>query len=135
MNNNNRRASRFPTTADVEFDIHSMKTITVKYSGGSLIEETVGVQAITGVGVALNLSTTGLKFTTQEPIELNTQLRCFIYMKKGNRIVKLRCEGPVVRVVQCQQGFAINPDDPEMVTIEECENCWEIAISFTTLDW
>lgn len=134
MNDNNRRASRFPTTADVEFDIHSMTT-TVKYSGGSLVEETVGIPAITGNGVALNLSTTGLKFTTQEPIQLNTQLRCFIYMKKGSRLVKLRCEGPVVRSEKCQHGYAINPGDPEMTTIKECESCWEIAISFTTLDW
>lgn len=82
----------------------------MKYAGVSLMEE------IYGVGVVVNLSTTGLYFTTKENIELGTMLRCFLYMTKGNRLIKIRCEGHVVRT-------------------DECKNCWNIAISLTTLQW
>lgn len=109
MTKENRVANRYPTMADVEFDL-CIKTTTLKYSGFSLTEE------ISGVGAVLNLSTTGLCFTTNQQIELDTMLRCFLYMNKKNRLIKLRCEGPVVRV-------------------EEFTNGWKIAITFTTFQW
>ncbi|WP_333877602.1 PilZ domain-containing protein [Methylobacter sp.] len=93
MNNNkeNRSAGRYPTFCTVELD--------------------------SGTGVTRNLSTTGVCFTTDNAIEPNLMLRCFILMQKmGRNITRLRCEGRVVRANKSADG-------------------WEVAISFTTLEW
>ncbi len=109
MTNDNRRANRYPTIADVKFDL-CIKPTNIKYSGFFLAEE------ISGIGSVLNLSTTGLCFTTNQYIEPDTMLRCFLYMKKRDKLIKLRCEGPVVRT-------------------EESVEDWKVAITFTTLQW
>jgi hypothetical protein len=93
MNNNkeNRLAGRYPTFCTVELD--------------------------SGTGVTRNLSTTGVCFTTDSALEPNLMLRCFILMQKmGRNIIRVRCEGRVVRADKSGDG-------------------WEIAINFTTLEW
>ncbi len=87
----NRLAGRYPTLCIVELD--------------------------SGLGVTRDLGTTGVCFTTNEPIDPDSMLRCFIPMqKKGRDLARLRCEGRVVRSNKTIDG-------------------WEIAIHFTTLDW
>lgn len=110
MKNKIRRATRYPIIADIiEIDICT-KSTPIKYLGVLQEEE------ISGIGAVVNLSTTGLCFTTSQEIELNVMLRCFLYMKKGKRLIKLRCEGPVVRT-------------------EKIIDNWQIAIKLTTLQW
>jgi len=87
----NRSAGRYPTFCTVELD--------------------------SGTGVTRNLSTTGVCFTTDNALEPNLMLRCFILMQKmGNHIIRLRCEGRVVRADKSIDG-------------------WVVAINFTTLEW
>ncbi|MGZ5008149.1 MAG: PilZ domain-containing protein [Methylobacter sp.] len=75
------------------------------------------VELDSGTGLTRNLSTTGVCFTTDTPIELNLMLRCFILMQKmGRNMTRLRCEGKVVRADKFADG-------------------WEIAVNFTTLEW
>lgn len=93
MNNikENRLAGRYPTFCTVELD--------------------------TGTGVTRNLSTTGVCFTTDKIIEPNLMLRFFISMqKKGRNMIRLRCEGRVVRAHKFANGC-------------------EVAIQFTTFEW
>jgi hypothetical protein len=87
----NRLGGRYPTSCTVELD--------------------------SGSGITRDLGTTGVCFTTDEAIEPDLMLRCFIPMqKKGRNLTRLRCEGRVVRSSKTIDG-------------------WEIAIHFTTLDW
>lgn len=87
----NRLAGRYPTFCTIELD--------------------------SGTGVTRNLSTTGVCFTTDNAIEPNLILRCFILMQKmGGNIIRVRCEGRVVRA-------------------DKSGNGWEVAINFTTLEW
>ncbi|TRW90723.1 PilZ domain-containing protein [Candidatus Methylobacter oryzae] len=75
------------------------------------------VELDSGTGLTRNLSTTGVCFTTDQPIERDNMLRCFIPMqKKGRNLTRLRCEGRVVRV-------------------QESEDGWEIGLHFTTFEW
>ncbi|MDP3878637.1 MAG: PilZ domain-containing protein [Methylobacter sp.] len=70
-----------------------------------------------GTGVTRNLSTAGFCFTTAEAIPLNSMLRCVILMpKKQGQIIRLRCEGQVVRCNQTESG-------------------WDIGVSFTSFEW
>ncbi len=70
-----------------------------------------------GTGVTRNLSTTGVCFTTDKAIEANIMLRCFIPMQNNeNNLIRLRCEGRVVRVNKSAAG-------------------WDIAVNFTTFEW
>ncbi len=86
-----RRAGRFPTYCTIELD--------------------------PGMGMTRNLSTTGVSFIVDKPIEPNVMLRCFIIMqKKGRNMPRLRCEGRVVRSDKSTEG-------------------WEIAITFTRFEW
>jgi hypothetical protein len=90
-----RLAKRFPTFCRVEFDSGS-------YSCS---------------GVTRDLSTKGVCFITDKPLELEQMLRCFILMeKKGGNLTRLRGEGKVVRVDKCAEG-------------------WEIGVHFTTFEW
>ncbi len=87
----NRLAGRYPTFCNVELD--------------------------SGTGVTRDLSTRGVCFTTDNAIEPNSMLRCFIPMQKmGRNTTRLRCEGRVVRAEKSADG-------------------WEVAINFTTLEW
>lgn len=87
----NRRARRYPTYCTVELD--------------------------SGTGITRNLSTTGVFFTTVQPIEPDLMLRCFIPMQKpGRNMTRLRCEGRVVRADKSVEG-------------------WEVAVHFTTFEW
>ncbi|HEY8034641.1 MAG TPA: PilZ domain-containing protein [Methylobacter sp.] len=87
----NRLAGRYPTFCNVDLD--------------------------PGTGVTRNLSTTGVCFTTDKAIEPDLMLRCFIPMQKaGRNMVRLRCEGRVVRAHKIVDG-------------------WEVAIHFTTFEW
>lgn len=87
----NRLTGRYPTFCAVELD--------------------------SGTGVTRDLSTAGVCFTTDKAIEPNLMLRCFISMqKRGRNMIRLRCEGRVVRANESEQG-------------------WEVAIHFTTLEW
>lgn len=87
----NRQARRYPTSCIVELD--------------------------SGVGITRNLSTTGVCFTTDQPIEADLMVRCFIPMQKpGRNLTRLRCEGRVVRADKSEEG-------------------WEIAVQFTTFEW
>lgn len=87
----NRSAGRYPTFCDVDLD--------------------------PGIGVTRNLSTTGVCFITDKEMETDLMVRCFIPMQKpGKNIVRLRCEGRVVRSRRIKDG-------------------WEIALHFTTFDW
>lgn len=87
----NRQARRFPTSCIIELD--------------------------STMGVTRNLSTTGVCFTTDEAIEPNLMLRCFISMQKsGRHMTRLRCEGRVVRADKATDG-------------------WEVAVNFTTFEW
>jgi len=89
--NEKRSAGRYPTLCTVELD--------------------------SGTGLTRNLSTTGVCFTTNTPIEPNLMLRCFILMQKmGRNMTRLRCEGKVVRADRSADG-------------------WEVANNFTTLEW
>jgi hypothetical protein len=93
MNNakENRLARRYPTFCTVEFD--------------------------SGTGMTRNLGTAGVCFTTDQAIEADLMLRCFIPMQKpGRNLTRLRCEGRVVRANKSEQG-------------------WEVAVHFTTLEW
>ena len=86
-----RLAGRFPTFCTVELD--------------------------SGTGITRNLSTTGVCFMTDQVIEPNLMLRCFIPMQKpGRNLTRLRCEGRVVRADKATDG-------------------WEVAIHFTTFEW
>ncbi|MGZ4968943.1 MAG: PilZ domain-containing protein [Methylobacter sp.] len=86
-----RLAGRYPTFCTVELD--------------------------SGSGLTRNLGTTGVCFTTDNYIEPDLMLRCFILMQKmGRNITRLRCEGRVVRANKFADG-------------------WEIAVNFTTLEW
>ena len=70
-----------------------------------------------GAGVTRDLSTAGFCFTTDKEIPINSMLRCVILMpKKKEQIIRLRCEGQVVRVT-------------------ETENGWDIGVSFTSFQW
>lgn len=90
-NKENRSAGRYPTFCTVELD--------------------------SGTGMTRDLSTMGVLFTTDNAIEPDSMLRCFIPMQKaGRKTTRLRCEGRVVRVNKFTDG-------------------WEVAISFTTLEW
>ncbi|MFZ2407142.1 MAG: PilZ domain-containing protein [Methylobacter sp.] len=87
----NRQACRFPTSCIVELD--------------------------SGAGITRNLSTTGVCFTTDQAIEPDLMLRCFIPMQKpGRNLTRLRCEGRVVRTARSVDG-------------------WEVAVHFTTFEW
>lgn len=88
-----RVAGRYPTRCTVELD--------------------------SGTGVTHDLSTTGVCFTTDQPIEPDLMVRCFIPMprpKIGRDLVRLRCEGRVVRANKSEDG-------------------WDVAVNFTTLEW
>jgi hypothetical protein len=75
------------------------------------------VELDSGTGVTRNLGTGGVCFTTDNHIEPDLMLRCFIPMqKKGRNLTRLRCEGRVVRANKLEQG-------------------WEVAVHFTTLEW
>jgi hypothetical protein len=90
----NRLASRFPLSCEVDLD--------------------------PGTGLTRNLSTSGVCFITDKFFEPDLMLRCFIPMqKKGKNLIRLRCEGRVVRVRK----------------MENNSGEWEIALHFTTLDW
>lgn len=70
-----------------------------------------------GTGVTRNLSTTGVCFTTDKAIEPDLMLRCFIPMQKtGRSMIRLRCEGRVVRADKSADG-------------------WDVAVNFTTFEW
>lgn len=87
----NRLAGRYPVSCTVELD--------------------------SGTGITRNLSTTGVCFITDQAIEPNLMLRCFIPMQRaGRNMTRLRCEGWVVRADKSADG-------------------WEIAVNFTTLEW
>lgn len=87
----NRLAGRYPTFCTVELD--------------------------SGTGVTRNLSTIGVCFTTDNAVEPNSMLRCFILKQKmGKNMTRLRCEGRVVRANKSADG-------------------WEVALNFTTLEW
>lgn len=87
----NRLAGRYPTFCAIELD--------------------------SGTGMARNLSTLGVCFTTASEIEQDSMLRCFILMQKKNKkMIRIRCEGKVVRTKRAIDG-------------------WEVAIQFTTLTW
>jgi hypothetical protein len=87
----NRSAGRYPTFCTVELD--------------------------SGTGVTRNLSTMGVCFITDNAIEPDSMLRCFILMQKmGKKVTRLRCEGRVVRINKFADG-------------------WEVAINLTTLEW
>lgn len=86
-----RSASRFPTFCTVELE--------------------------SGTGITRNLSTTGVCFTTDQPIDPDLMVRCFIPMQRpGRNTVRLRCEGKVVRVNKSEDG-------------------WDVAINFTSFEW
>lgn len=71
----------------------------------------------TGMGVTRDLSTTGFHFTADEPLPIGSMLRCVILMpKKDDKVVRLRCEGQVVRTDKSVDG-------------------WDIAINFTSFEW
>jgi hypothetical protein len=87
----NRLAGRYPTFCPIELD--------------------------SGTGRTHDLSTMGVRFTTDNEIEPDSMLRCFILMQKlGTKITRMRCEGRVVRVNKSSDG-------------------WEVAVNFTTLEW
>jgi hypothetical protein len=86
-----RIAGRYPTFCDVDLD--------------------------PGLGITRNLSTTGVCFISDKEMEPESMVRCFIPMQKpGKNMVRLRCEGRVVRSRRIQDG-------------------WETALQFTTFDW
>lgn len=70
-----------------------------------------------GTGLTRDLSTTGFCFTAEASIPIDSMLRCVILMpnKKG-QIIRLRCEGQVVRV-------------------QPIDNAWDIGVSFTSFEW
>ncbi|HEY8159620.1 MAG TPA: PilZ domain-containing protein [Methylobacter sp.] len=87
----NRLAGRYPTFCTVELD--------------------------SGTGITRDLSTMGVRFTTDNEIEPESMLRCFILMQKvGKNMTRIRCEGRVVRVNKSADG-------------------WEVAVNLTTLEW
>lgn len=87
----NRLAGRYPTACDVDLE--------------------------PGMGVTRNLSTSGVCFITDKAIEPDLMLRCFIPMQKaGKNMLRLRCEGRVVRSRKTEEG-------------------WEVALHFTTFEW
>ncbi|MGZ4956563.1 MAG: PilZ domain-containing protein [Methylobacter sp.] len=87
----NRLAGRYPTFCTVELD--------------------------SGTGITRDLSTMGVCFTTDNEIEPDSMLRCFILMQKMSKnMTRIRCEGRVVRVNKSADG-------------------WEVAVNFTTLEW
>ena len=110
MGKERRLAGRYPTLADIEFDLCSRASGTLSYT--YVLKE----EYVFGTGVVLNLGTMGVCFTTDMAIELNSILRCFIYMEKRKKLIKLRCIGSVVRVDKSESG-------------------WQIALSLTTLEW
>lgn len=70
-----------------------------------------------GTGITSDLSTSGFCFTTEVEIQLSSMLRCVILMpKKDGKIIRLRCEGQVVRVNKIATG-------------------WNVAVSFTSFEW
>ncbi|MFU8790120.1 MAG: PilZ domain-containing protein [Methylobacter sp.] len=91
QNKEKRSARRFPTHCTVE------------------LEERVGVTR--------DLSTTGFSFISEQAVPINSMLRCVILMpKKKGAIIRLRCEGRIVR-------------------INRTENGWDIGVSFTSFQW
>ncbi|MGR9013848.1 MAG: PilZ domain-containing protein [Gammaproteobacteria bacterium] len=75
------------------------------------------VELENSLGVTRDLSTTGFCFTTTEAIQIKSMLRCVVLMpKKNGRIVRLRCEGQVVRRNRIEDG-------------------WNIAVNFTSFEW
>lgn len=87
----NRAAIRFPTFCTVELDENS--------------------------GITRDLSTTGFCFTTGVAFPINSMLRCAILMpRKDGKIIRLRCEGQVVRTRKNEAG-------------------WDVAVNFTSFEW